>query len=197
MSCDLRSIREAVRARYAEVAHGAGRMFLYPTGAEGARFLGYPEEWIAAAPAGWMGRFCGVGNPFALGPVPEGASVLDIGCGSGFDVFAAARAAGPAGRVWGIDLTAEMAARAGGALEQMGIGNAAICQAAAEELPFEDASFDLVLSNGVFNLSPEKRRVFAEVARVLRPGGSLQFADIVRTGEPLGEDASSLDAWSQ
>jgi ubiquinone/menaquinone biosynthesis C-methylase UbiE len=142
-----------------------------------------------------MVSFCGVGNPFSLGEISQGATVLDIGCGAGFDLFCAARAVGPTGKVIGIDLTPEMVDRATVNLTRAGIANVEIHNASVEQIPLPNETVDLVISNGVLNLSPDKERTFSEIARVLKPGGVLQFADIVLSQE-LPADQKSANAWS-
>jgi SAM-dependent methyltransferase len=189
-------IRRAIRSRYAGVACCAEGQFRYPTGLAGAEALEYEPTLTAEAPAAMLAGFCGVGNPFTLGDVEPGAAVLDIGCGAGFDLFCAARLAGPTGKVTGIDLTPEMAARARQNLAEAGLPDVDVRDGIAEELPFEENSFDLVISNGVFNLSPDKERLFAEIHRILRPGGRLQFADIVLR-EELPSAQMSARAWSE
>lgn len=193
---DTGEIRQGIRTRYAGVARCAEGQFRYPTGLAGAEALGYEPSLIAEAPAAMMVSFCGVGNPFTLGEVLPGDAVLDIGCGAGFDLLCAARLVGPGGRVCGIDLTPEMAVRARQNLAEAGLPHIEIREGAAEELPFADGSFDLVISNGVLNLSPDKGRLFAEIHRVLKPGGRLQFADIVLK-EELPSAQKSATAWSE
>ena len=190
---------EAVRAWYGErFAAGAERGYEspYPTGREGAEAQGYDPAAVEAAPEALLRAFCGVGNPFALGPLRTGAAVLDVGCGAGFDLFVAARAVGPTGRVDGVDLTPEMVERARRNLREAGAAWVGVHQGAAEKLPFADASYDLVTSNGALNLIADKAGAFRELRRVLRRGGRLQFADVVRTGEPPA-DAGDPDAWSR
>jgi ubiquinone/menaquinone biosynthesis C-methylase UbiE len=148
-------------------------------------------------PAELVTGFCGVGNPFSLGDVRSGNQVLDIGCGAGFDLAVAGRLAGPGGRVRGIDLTVEMVERATRNLAAVGLTNAEVRQVEGEEIPYGEATFDLVISNGVINLSPAKEKLFAESHRVLKPGGRLQFADIVLEAELPPELAASPEAWSQ
>ena len=126
-----------------------------------------------------------------------GEAVLDVGCGGGFDLFVAGRLVGPGGRAHGIDLTPEMVARAGQGLAQAGVSWARVEVGSAEEIPCAAASFDMVLSNGALNLSPDKERAFHEIYRVLRPGGRLHFADIVQSGQVPREAAGDPDAWSQ
>ncbi|MEJ2313736.1 MAG: methyltransferase domain-containing protein [Nitrospirota bacterium] len=188
-------IREAVRGKYREVAASAEGKFKYSTGRTGAEALKYDQSIIDAMPEGLIESFCGVGNPFSLGPVEAGQSVLDVGCGAGFDLITAGRLVGPEGRASGIDLTPEMVEKARRYLETAGIAGE-VKVAGCEELPFPDEEFDLVISNGVLNLSPEKEKCFAEILRVLKPGGRLQFADIVLKGDLPDEKARSLDAWS-
>ena len=168
----------------------------YPCGREGALGLGYDAGIVDTAPAAQVQAFCGVGNPFALGAALPGERVLDVACGAGLDCFVASRWVGPTGRVEGIDITPEMVGRARHHLEEAGVAQAAVQEASAEKLPFSDASFDLVTSNGAINLMPDKLAVFREIHRVLRPGGRLHFADVVRTGE-VSKAQGDSDAWSR
>ena len=171
-------------------------MFSYPTGREGALALGYNPEIIDAAGPGLLASFCGVGNPFSLFPIKPGSTILDIGCGAGFDLYVAARLTGPEGRVHGIDLTKAMVAKARENLKRTGITNFDVWHVDFEDLPFEDKSFDVVLSNGVINLSPEKEILFGEIFRVLRPDGRFGFADIVLDKEIPASIAASAESWA-
>ena len=144
-----------------------------------------------------LASFCGVGNPFSLFPIKPGSAILDIGCGAGFDLFVASRLTGPEGKVHGIDLTEAMVAKARENLKRTGIDNFEVWQVEFEDLPFEDKSFDVVLSNGVINLSPEKDILFGEIFRVLRPGGRLGYADIVLDREIPASIAASPEAWAE
>jgi len=193
---DVEAIRDGVRRKYAEVARTAAGQFGYPTGREGAAQLGYDGAVLSAAPAELLRSFCGVGNPFGLGEISPGESVLDVGCGAGFDLFVASRLVGPTGRACGIDLTPEMAQRARTHLAQAGAAHAEVRVAGVEAIPYDAAMFDVVISNGVLNLTPSKVVSFRELFRVLRAGGRLQFADIVLHGE-ADAAACSIDAWSQ
>ena len=140
---------------------------------------------------------CGVGNPFSLGDIRPGESVLDIGCGGGLDLFVAAARVGGSGRVAGIDLTEDMVVRARENLALAGVKNAEVAKVDSDLLPYGDHTFDVVISNGVINLSPRKEVIFREIHRVLRPGGRLQFADVVLENELPPSLAGSADAWSQ
>jgi arsenite methyltransferase len=191
----VEEIRESVRRKYLEVARSAEGKFKYPTGREGALGLGYDPALLEDMPEELLESFCGVGNPFVLGPINAGDAVLDVGCGAGFDLVVAARLAGPGGRVCGIDLTPEMVEKARRNLGVAGV-NGEVRVVSSEAIPYEDASFDVVTSNGVLNLSPQKEKSFQEIHRVLRPGGRLQFADIVLKEELPEKVANSLDAWS-
>ncbi len=191
------AIKAAVRRKYAEVAVSAGGKFSYPTGREGATQLGYDSAVLKAAPEKILESFCGVGNPFSLGEIPEGSTVLDYGCGAGFDIFVASRLTGGKGRYCGVDLTREMADRARANLSSAAVANFEIRQIDSEEIPYESGTFDIVISNGVINLAPDKAACFREILRVLRPGGKLQFADVVLERQLPPELASSPEAWSQ
>jgi len=175
----------------------AAGKFEYPTGKEGARALGYDEAVIASAHARFFESSCGVGNPFSLGPIRAGESVLDIGCGGGFDLFVASRLVGAQGRLCGTDLTEDMVRTARENLALAGIAKYEIRKIDSEAIPYEDRSFDAVISNGVINLSPRKETLFQEVHRVLKPGGRLQFADIVLERDLPAALAGSAEAWSQ
>jgi SAM-dependent methyltransferase len=191
--------RGAVRRWYGEhFSEGATPVYrpVYPTGRDGALGLGYDPLILAAAAESQVEAFCGVGNPFSLGELSQAAAVLDVACGAGLDCFVASRLVGPSGRVEGIDITPEMASRASFHLGEAGAEHARAQQAPAERLPFSDESFDLVISNGALNLMPDKPAVFREIHRVLRKGGRLHFADVVRTQEPSRQQGDP-DAWSR
>jgi len=164
---------------------------------EGAQALGYDPAIIRSAHSGLLGSFCGVGNPFSLGEIRAGDQVLDFGCGAGFDLYIASRLAGEKGFVYGIDLTREMAERAQENLRRSGIANFEIKIIDSEIIPYNDNMFDVVSSNGVINLSPDKQTSFEEIYRVLKPGGRLQFADVVLEHELPAELAGSAEAWTQ
>jgi SAM-dependent methyltransferase len=191
-------IRQGIRGKYVQVAtRGTACCFSYPTGLEGLRLQGYPLEVVKDFPAGTIESFCGVGNPFSLGPLYPGEAVLDVGCGGGFDAFVAAQMVGPKGQVVGVDATPEMIARAEANLVQVGLTNVRFEVAEAESLPFPDNSFQAVISNGVFNLTLDKEQALKEAHRVLAPGGRLLLADMVLVS-PLPEDqAGRLENWYQ
>ena len=140
--------------------------------------------------------FCGVGNPFTLGEPLPGQTVLDLGCGAGFDTLLAARRVGASGKVIGIDMTPEMIAKARTNADSLGVMNVEFLLGEIEDLPLPDASVDLVISNGVFNLCPDKPRVLSEVFRVLKPGGRLQMADILLEPQVTPEEVASKGSWS-
>ncbi|MBA4373027.1 MAG: methyltransferase type 11 [Thermodesulfovibrio sp.] len=196
-SANLDAIRSAIRGKYTEVAVSAEGKFGYPTGRAGAEALGYDAEAITQAPSGLLDSFCGVGNPFSLGEIPAGAVLLDYGSGAGFDLFIASRLVGETGKVCGIDLTEAMVERSRRNLSEAGCSNVEVRLVDGEQIPYPDNFFDVAISNGVINLSPFKAACFREIYRVLKPGGRLQFADIVlENALPVGM-ADSPEAWSQ
>ena len=190
-------IREAVKGKYRAVSQTAAGKFSYPTGREGALHLGYDQAVLDQMVAELLDSFCGVGNPFLIGPIEADSVVLDVGCGAGLDLLVAAGVVGPAGRVCGIDLTKEMVNKAVSNVRQAGYRNIEIFQVDSEEIPYRDRTFDVVLSNGVINLSPRKLQLFREIRRVLKDGGRLQFADIVLDRRLPPEMSGTLEAWSQ
>lgn len=184
---DSARLRREVREMYSRVAAAPDGTFHFHRGPDYAvRWLGYDAAELAVLPADVTHSFAGVGNPHAIGPLPAGARVVDIGSGAGTDLLLAARQVGPSGRAIGVDMTAEMRDRASAGARAAGLAQVELVDGDATNLPLDDASVDVVISNGVLNLVPEKDRAFAEIARVLGPGGRLQIADIV-TGVELSE----------
>ena len=178
---DVERLEANIRATYERVAQRPDGPFHFHTGIDYAvDLLGYDRAALAALPARCTARFAGVGNPFRIGSPAPGVTVLDHACGAGTDLLLAARAVGPRGRAIGVDLTPAMRACAREAASEAGLADVVEIRAGRfEDLPVADASVDVVLSNGVVNLAPDKPRVFAEIARVLRPGGVLLLADVL------------------
>jgi SAM-dependent methyltransferase len=194
---DKERIRTAIKKKYSAVSASAEGYFKYPVGKDGAILLGYDKRILEDIPVEMLRSFCGVGNPFAIERIKEGSAVLDVGCGAGFDLLVASQLVKQHGKVVGVDLTQEMADRARANLEAMQIKNQEIYHISSEQLPFADNSFDVVISNGVINLSPDKPRIFAEIYRVLKRGGRLQFADIILDKQLPPHLAANVDSWSQ
>lgn len=189
-------IEASIRSKYREVSERPEGRFPYPVGRESMERLGYSADWIEAIPPASASRFVGVGNPFKVARPQAGWRVLDVGCGAGADTFVAALLAGDSGAADGVDLTPEMVRCATAALTGWDGGHARFHEATADALPFPDAEFDLVISNGVLNLVPDKRAALKEIARVLRPGGTFAAADLVVTDEIPPEILADMDAWS-
>lgn len=189
-------LRAAVKERFAAVASSPGQEKKFPVGPASAKKLGYDPRQIDALPSSVTDSFCGVGNPLSLGEVVPGQIVLDLGSGAGLDGLLAARKVGPSGKVVGVDMCAEMIAKARHNAELLGLNNIDFVNAEIEKLPLPDASVDVVMSNGVFNLCPDKPTVLAEAFRVLRAGGCLQMADIFLHEDVTPEEVARLGEWS-
>jgi arsenite methyltransferase len=190
-------IHTKILEKYARAAVSPAGSFSYPTGEEGLRQLGYPEDWWRDFPSALLDSFCGVGNPFSLGPLQPGEAVLDLGCGAGFDVAVAARLAGPEGRVVGLDISPEMVARAWELSELLPFRNLSFQVASAECLPFPARFFGVVTSNGAFNLVIDKDMAAQEIFRVLKPGGHLHLSDMVLVNPLPPERANRIANWYQ
>jgi SAM-dependent methyltransferase len=193
---DISQLRRAIQDEYAAVANDPQRGFHFHTGRYQARLVGYQESWLAGISESVIASFAGTGNPFQMGEIKPGEHVVDVGCGAGMDSLVAARMAGPEGQVVGIDMTQAMLAKALAGAVESGMGNVQFREGFAEALPVPDGWADVVISNGVLNLMPDKGAALAEMARVLRPGGRLQIGDIlVQSAVP--EDAKAdISLWT-
>ncbi len=192
---DVELLKSEIKKTYASVSQEPGKDFIFPTGRAWAEDLGYPDE-LASVPESAVESFAGVANPFSLGRLGPGEHVLDLGSGAGTDSLVAAQMVGPQGSVVGIDMTPEMVAKARSSAAALGLGNVEFVEGEAERLPFEDARFDVVISNGVIDLVPDKDLVFAELHRVLRPGGRLQLADVTIQRPVSEEGRRNIDLWT-
>jgi arsenite methyltransferase len=188
-------LKSEIKKTYSSVSNEPERDFIFPTGRAWAEDLGYPAE-LTNVPDAAVESFAGVANPWELGRLAPGERVLDLGSGAGTDSLVAAQMVGAEGRVTGVDMTPEMLAKARSAAAEMGVGNVEFVECEAESLPFDDGSFDVVVSNGVIDLIPDKDAVFSELVRVLRPGGRLQIADVT-IQNPVSEDGRrNIDLWT-
>ncbi len=194
---DTQVLRSEVSKIYSRVATDPDGDFHFHRGpAYASEFLGYDAAELAALPAECTASFAGIANPHTIAPILQGETVLDIGCGAGTDLLLAARRVGPNGRAIGIDMTEAMRDRARGSAAAVGANNVEVHRADATALPLPDASVDVVISNGVLNLVPEKEKAFAEILRVLRPGGRLQLADIALDVELTEDVRRNIDLWT-
>ncbi len=189
-------LRASVIDRFRRVAIAPDQERKFPVGPESAKKLGYQIAEVDALPAAVTESFCGAGNPFILGDPLTGQTVLDLGCLAGFDTLLAAKKVGPNDKVIGVDMTPEMIAKACHNAPRLSVTNVNFIQGEIEHLPLPDASVNLVISNGVFNLCPDKPRVLGEVFRILKSGGRLQMADILLEPHVTPEEVASKGSWS-
>lgn len=196
LAVDPAALRASVREKYRDVAMHPDGEFHFHTGRPLAALLGYDPRVVDHLPDRAVESFAGVANPFSLHPVGQDDRVVDIGSGGGFDSVVAAQLVGPGGHVVGVDMTPEMLAKARVTATTLGFDHLEFREGIAEELPVDDGWADLVIANGVLNLVADKARVFAEIARVLRPGGRLQFADIAIGRSVPHEARCNIDLWT-
>jgi arsenite methyltransferase len=194
---DTRKLRDEIQAIYARVASEPSGTFHFHRGpAYAAEWLGYDAAALAQLPAESTASFAGVANPHRIAAIAEAATVVDIGCGAGMDLLLAAKAVGPAGTAIGVDMTEAMAARARAGAESMGLRQVEVRLGDAMHLPVASDSVDVVLSNGVLNLTSDKTQAFSEVLRVLKPGGLFLYGDIVVAGELPESVRTNVDLWT-
>ena len=192
---DVGLLKSEIKKTYASVSQQPERDFIFPTGRAWAEDLDYPAE-LAGVPESAAESCAGVANPFSLGRLARGERVLDLGSGAGTDSLVAAQMVGPQGSVTGIDMTPEMLEKARASAAAMGAGNVRFVEGEVERLPFADGSFDIVISNGVIDLVPDKDAVFGELFRVLTPSGRLQIADVT-IQQPVSEEGRrNIDLWT-
>ena len=193
---DVSTLREAIREEYAEVAASPHKGFHFHTGRPLARMLEYADEWLIGIPESSIESFAGTGNPFSLGEIQRGERAVDVGCGAGIDSLIAAKKVGPEGGVIGVDMTPSMLEKARRAANVLGLTNVEFREGYAEAQPVEDGWADVVISNGVLNLMPDKDAALEEMARVLKPNGRLQIGDIL-VQKAVPESAKrKIDLWT-
>jgi arsenite methyltransferase len=190
------NVRASVIDRFRRVAIAPDHQRRFPVGPESAKKLGYEPAAVDALPAAITESFCGVGNPFSLGEPEPGQTVLDLGCGAGFDTLLAARRVGTSGKVIGLDMTPEMVGKAHHNAALLGANNVEFLMGELESLPIMDASVDLIISNGILNLCPDKRKVLGEIFRVLKSSGRLQIADILMEPKLTPKEVALKGSWS-
>jgi SAM-dependent methyltransferase len=196
LAIDPAVLRRAIQDEYEEVATCPAKGFHFHTGRVLAERLGYPAEWVDPLPDAAIESFAGVGNPFFWGELEPGAIVLDLGSGAGFDAFIAAQQVGPAGAVIGIDMTPAMLDKARANAVALGMDNVEFREGYLEELPVDDETVDVIISNGVLNLCPDKDAVMREAYRVLKPGGRLQISDIIVEREVPDSARADIELWT-
>lgn len=196
LGLDLSELRQAISKEYEEVADNPGRGFHFHTGRPLTRILGYKEKWLDGIPESSIESFAGTGNPFSLGEIRPGERVLDIGCGAGIDSLIAAKKVGPDGKVVGIDMTEAMLDKARQASETADLKQVEFRLGHAENLPVPDNWADVVISNGVINLTPDKEATFREMARALKPEGRLQIGDILVQKKVPDSAKREIDLWT-
>jgi SAM-dependent methyltransferase len=193
---DLGRLRLAIEEEYAAVARDPGRGYHFHTGRPLASMLGYRDDWLEGVPEGAIASFAGTGNPFRLGQLEPGERVVDVGSGAGMDSLIAATMVGPDGRVIGVDMTRAMLDVARTSASEAGLGNVEFREGLAESLPVPDSWADVVISNGVLNLLPDKLAALQEIARVLKPAGRLQVGDILVQKAVPEAAKQQIDLWT-
>lgn len=194
---ELRQIEAGIRDKYSKVATNPEGQFKYPTGREGLEKLNYDKALIEKLPSQVASSYCGVGNPFSLGQLNPGERILDIGCGAGVDTILAGIIVGTKGSAVGVDIISEMIDRAKTNLNMMDSENIYFKKASGDNLPFEDNSFDVVISNGAINLIPDKEAALSEIKRVLKPAGRIMVADQIASGSVQKDIKARLANWFQ
>ncbi len=192
---DVELLKSEIKKTYSSVSEEPDRDFIFPTGRAWAEDLCYPAE-LTGIPDAAVESFAGVANPWELGRLAPGERVLDLGSGAGTDSLIAAQMVGEHGHVTGIDMTPQMLAKARAAAAEMGASNVDFVESEAERLPFPEGSFDVVISNGVIDLIPDKDAVFSELFRVLGPGGRIQIADVTIQNPVSAEGRRNIDLWT-
>ena len=195
VAIDVELLKSEIKKTYASVSEQPQTEFIFPTGRAWAEDLDYPDE-LANIPEAAVESFAGVANPWTMGRLAEGERVLDLGSGAGTDSLIASQMVGSRGSVTGIDMTPAMLGKARAAAAEMGATNVEFVESEAEHLPFADGTFDVVISNGVIDLIPNKDAVFAELYRVLTPGGRLQIADVTIQNPVSAEGRRNIDLWT-
>jgi arsenite methyltransferase len=194
---DVDVLRDEIRKTYTDVSAQPEQDFIFPTGRAWAENLGYPQPELANVPEASVQSFAGVANPHVLGRIDEGSTVLDLGCGAGTDLLIAAQMVGPEGHVIGVDMTPGMLKLAMASAREMGVADRVeLHESLIESLPLPDTEVDILISNGVIDLVPDKDAVFAEIDRVLKPGGRLQLADVVIHTEVSEDARKRIDLWT-
>ena len=194
---DVNTLRGAIQEEYDEVAANPQKGFHFHTGRPLARMVEYLDEWLEGIPESCIESFAGTGNPFSLGELRPGERVVDVGCGAGIDSLIAAKKVAPDGQVVGVDMTPSMLKKARRAAEEAGLANVAeFREGYGEALPVPDGWADVVISNGVLNLMPDKAAALEEMSRVLKPGGRLQIGDILVQKAVPEEAKRNIDLWT-
>ncbi len=196
LGLDLKVLRTAIQEEYQAVALTPGQGFHFHTGRPLIRILGYRDVWLEGIPETSIESFAGTGNPFSIGEIRPGEQVVDVGCGAGIDSLIAARMVGPTGRVIGVDMTPAMLAKARRSAAEAQLTNIDFVEGFAESLPVPDGWADIVISNGVLNLMPDKPAALKEMARVLKPGGRLQIGDILVQKAVPTSAKRRIDLWT-